>query len=164
VIAVSDSSPLIALSRTGCFDLLTEIFEEIRIPTEVYYEVALAGSGLPGAGFVASARWITVVEVRSEAVAALSSNAGLGKGEAGAICLAREQGVRVVFMDERKARRAAQAAGLIPVGCMGVLEMLWMKAALPDLRTAYRKLLEQDFRVDPEILKRSLKDFNLPDL
>jgi predicted nucleic acid-binding protein len=51
VIVVSDSSPLIILSRAQQFDLLRAFYGRIAIPLEVYEEVTIAGTGLPGSRF-----------------------------------------------------------------------------------------------------------------
>ncbi len=91
MIAVSDSSPLIALSRIGCFELLPRLFRAVPIPTEVYNEVVIAGRGRPGADSVARASWIKVTPV--QAIADLKKaleETGLGLGEVAAVQLARE--------------------------------------------------------------------------
>jgi predicted nucleic acid-binding protein len=60
VIVVSDSSPLITLSRAEHLDLLREFYQRIAISSEVYDEVTVAGAGLPGADEVQNADWIQV--------------------------------------------------------------------------------------------------------
>ncbi len=67
MIVVSDSSPLISLARVGCIDLLPHLFPIVHIPTEVYDEIVIAGSGLPGANEVARAAWIQVSPVQDTA-------------------------------------------------------------------------------------------------
>lgn len=46
---VSNSTPLIALSKIGRLELLKEYFNEIHIPHEVYEEVVTQGGVLFGA-------------------------------------------------------------------------------------------------------------------
>jgi predicted nucleic acid-binding protein len=58
VTAVADSSPLVILTKLGCFDLLNQLFPRIYISPEVHYEVVIAGAGLPGASEVSKAEWI----------------------------------------------------------------------------------------------------------
>ncbi len=41
MIAVSDSSPLIILSKINCFDLLQNIYSKLCITAEVYAEVVV---------------------------------------------------------------------------------------------------------------------------
>ena len=52
---VSNSTPLIALSRINKFGLLKGYFGEVYIPKEVYEEVVTRGGNLFGAEEVASA-------------------------------------------------------------------------------------------------------------
>jgi predicted nucleic acid-binding protein len=86
VIAVSDSSPLIALSRIGCLDALAQLFENIHISAEVYDEVVIAGAKRPGAESVALASWIRVTPVQSAAdLKSAMEETGLGSGEVSAI-------------------------------------------------------------------------------
>ena len=111
MIAVSDSSPLIGLSRIGCLDLLARIFETVYISAEVYDEVVLVGAGRPGAESVALAPWIRVKPVQSLAdLEKAIEETGLGSGEVSAVQLARELGIAVVLIDERRARFYAEAA------------------------------------------------------
>ena len=58
MIVVSNSSPLIALSTVGLFDLLATLYGAINIPQAVYEEVAVSGSGRAGSQEVAGSHWI----------------------------------------------------------------------------------------------------------
>jgi len=55
---VSNSTPLIALSRINKLELLKEYFTEIYILEEVYREVVERGGNLAGAREVRNAAWI----------------------------------------------------------------------------------------------------------
>jgi predicted nucleic acid-binding protein len=63
VIVVADSSPLIALAKIGCFDLLKGLYPRLHISGEVYAEIVVAGAGMPGASQVAKSDWIEVVPI-----------------------------------------------------------------------------------------------------
>jgi predicted nucleic acid-binding protein len=163
--AVSDSSPLIALSSIGCLDLLPQLFYTVHISAQVYAEVVTSGAGRPGVELVAQASWIKVTSVQSMAdLERRIGETGLGSGEVSAVQLARELGVAVVLIDERRARRYAEEKGLTALGCIGILEALHRKGALLDLRSAYARLREQKFRIEPTTLERSLRDLKLPPL
>ena len=47
MIVVSNSSPLIALSRIGRLDILASFYKRILVPAEVHHEVIVDGRGLP---------------------------------------------------------------------------------------------------------------------
>ena len=99
MVVVSNSTPLIALSKIGLFELLKEYFGEITIPNEVYEEVVTRGSNLFGAREVSNSDWVKVVEAENKlAVDTLSVH--LGKGEAEAIILAKEKNT-LLLIDDR---------------------------------------------------------------
>ena len=163
MIVVSDSSPLITLSRIDCFDLLQKLYPRIYISGEVYGEVVTSGEGLPGARQTAQADWIEVLSVHdAAAMAAAITKTGLGQGETSAIRLATELSADLVLIDERKARLHARSEGLAVAGCIGILEALFELRELSNLRNAYRQLLVQKSRIDLRTLQSSLLKFNLP--
>jgi predicted nucleic acid-binding protein len=88
VIVVSNSSPLIALSRIGRLDILASFYKRILIPAEVHHEVTVDGRGLPGAEDVCNAVWIEVVRSPADPLLEAACE-GLGAGERGAILLAK---------------------------------------------------------------------------
>ena len=90
MIVVSNSTPLIALSRINKFGLLREYFGEIHIPKEVFDEVVTRGKNLSGAEEVASAEWIKVGNAGNKiAVESLSITLDKGEAEANATTLSR---------------------------------------------------------------------------
>ena len=156
---------MIALARIGHFDLLPKLYENIVIPTEVYNEVVIAGAGLPGASQAARADWIQVTPVRDTAALKLAvEKTGLGTGELSAIILGKELAADLLLVDEWKARRFAIAEGLAVQGCIGILETLYRRAFLSDLRSAYVRLLAQKIQVNLQTLQESLVKFKLPPL
>ena len=165
MIVVSDSSPLIALARISRLSLLASLYARILIPVEVHHEVMVAGRGLPGAAEVRRASWIEMVTRRSPADPSLEqASEGLGAGERGAILLAKALPAELVLLDEWKARRVAQRAGLSVVGCLGVLEAGARKGLVPNLREAYIDLLRQGIRFDLRLLQESLARLGLAKL
>ena len=62
---VTDSSPLVILTKLGCLDFLNRLFPRIYISAEVHHEVVIAGAGLPGASEVSKAEWIKVKAIQN---------------------------------------------------------------------------------------------------
>lgn len=60
---LSDSSPLITLSKIGRLDLLPQLYETVTITPEVYAEVVVGGAGLAGSSQISTAKWILAVAV-----------------------------------------------------------------------------------------------------
>jgi predicted nucleic acid-binding protein len=162
VISVSDSSPLITLSRAHQLELLHDFYAQIAIPHEVYEQVVVAGAGLPGAEEVQGASWIRVHLGRSEPLEAIKAACvGLGRGEQSAIYLASTLGADLVLIDEGRARRAAKAVGLAVAGSIAILERGAMLHKVADLRSVYLDLIAQGIRFDRKLLDQSLATLGL---
>jgi len=58
----------------------------------------------------------------------------LGCGETSAVFLAKELAADLTVMDEWKGRRFAIEEGLAVVGCVGILEELYQRGEIKDLR------------------------------
>jgi predicted nucleic acid-binding protein len=67
-------------------------------------------------------------------------------------------------MDEHKGRKLAIKEGLAVAGCVAILEALYCRGDITDLRDIYRELLFQKIRVDLRMLQSSLKQFGLAPL
>jgi len=164
VIVVSNSSPLIVLTKIGHLDLLPKLYGEITITPEVFEELTRSGQHLPAAVEISTASWIKVRPAMSGTDRLTPLRTGLGIGETSAIELAKELRADLVLLDDRKARRTAQEEGLNVLGTVGVLEDAFGLKLLDDLATAYRKLLAAGAYINLEILQDSLKSHDLPEL
>jgi hypothetical protein len=149
MIAVSNSTPLIALAKINQLNLLKDYFGEIYIPEEVYDEVVRRGSSLAGSSEVASSPWIKVEQVRNRmAVEALSLS--LDKGEAEAIVLSKEMN-SLLIIDDGDGRKTAKLLGLRITGTLGVLLIaskrgdLDLKKAMDDLKSVGFRLSDREY-------------------
>ncbi len=118
-IVVSDTSPIRALAHLGRLDLLKAMFTETYVPPGVVHELENPASRLPPLREV----YLPFVTVRSP-VDQTVVNRFLGaihRGEAEAIALALEMGLKVILVDDNAARTEAKKAGLEPVGVLGIL-------------------------------------------
>jgi predicted nucleic acid-binding protein len=165
VTAVTDSSPLVILTKLGCLDFLNRVFARVYISPEVRYEVVIAGAGLPGASEVSKAEWIEVKPLQSPAgLLSAQRKYGLGPGEMSTILLAKELGANPVLLDDYRARKLAKAEGLEILGSVGLLETFYVRGYLTDLRSAFRQLLTQNVYIDQRLLDRRLRALGLPPL
>jgi predicted nucleic acid-binding protein len=165
VTAVADSSPLVILTKLDCLDFLNRVFPRLYISPEVHYEVVIAGAGLPGASEVSKAEWIQVKAVQNPAgLYAAQRKYGLGPGEMSTILLAKELGANPVLLDDYRARKLARAEGLEILGSVGLLETLYLRRYLTDLRSAFRQLLAHNVYIDQRLLDRRLRSLGLPPL
>lgn len=147
---VSNSTPLIALSKIGEFELLKEYFGEIHIPKAVYEEVVTRGKKLFGAMEVKDAEWIKVEEVRNE-IAVESLRDYIDQGEAEAIILAKERNAKLLLIDDSDGRQIAGRLGLKITETIGILllaatdKKVVLKNALDDLMACGFRLGKEEY-------------------
>lgn len=156
---VSNSTPLIALSRVNQLELLRTLFGTIIIPPSVYDEVVLEGGGRPGVKEVANASWITKIEVQN-LLAVLILQMDLDRGESEAVVLAKELGADYLLVDEKKARRVARSAGMGIMGTVGILGLATKKGLISDLDEAFNRLAENGFRFTEEVREKVKKEID----
>lgn len=120
MIVVSNSTPLIALAKIDCFDLLRELFGAIVVPTAVYDEVVTHAQDRPGAAQIRQAGWIQT-QVPADQTKVDYLRADLDHGEAEVLVLAEQVSANWVLLDEPKARLAAELLGLKFMGTIGLL-------------------------------------------
>lgn len=77
----------------------------------------------------------------------------LGKGETEAISLAIERNMKVVLMDERLGRGAAEARGLIAVGTLTLIDLADERGLIDGI-AVLNDLRQTTFRADPALLER----------
>lgn len=94
------------------------------------------------------------VEIHS--VAGVDPALRLGAGEREAIALAAQQEADLLLLDDKDARRIAEARGLRVIGTLGVLERA-SRQALVDLPTALERLRRTNFRATPAVYESVLR-------
>ena len=162
MIVLADSSPLITLARAQHFELLREFFGEVIVSREVHDEIAVAGTGLPGAEEVRRAPWIRVGSASLEPSQKLTAVCvGLGEGERSIIYLAAALNADLVLIDEERARRVAKRVDLNVAGSIAVLERGARLGHVGDLRAVFLNLLDQGIRYDRSLLNHSLDRLGL---
>lgn len=151
MVAAANSTPLIALSKIGLFELLKEYFDEVIIPNEVYEEVVTRGGDLFGAREVSTSKWVKVIDVGNR-LAVDSLSVHLGKGEAEAIVLAKEKNV-LLIIDDKDGRAMAENLKVPVTGTVGLL-MLAAEEGRIDLKTALDELIASGFRLSRSEYKK----------
>lgn len=151
---VSNSSPLIALSRLARLELLQALYSEILIPQAVYQEVVQSGNGRAGATAVGSARWITVQTVQDTLAVDLLRDQ-LDRGESEAIVLALETQAQLLLIDEARGRRITQSRGIAHIGTVGVIVQAKRTKLIQSGTALLNQLIEIGFRMDVSLYQRA---------
>jgi predicted nucleic acid-binding protein len=156
--AVADAGPIIHLSWLDLLDILTQVFEEISVPTAVEAEVTNAASETPGILAIRTALsdgWLTARPVQQEeAVERLRAESGLDRGESEAIVLFRELGSDILLLDDRRARLYAEHEGLALTGTIGILRLARNRNLIPSVSEQVKKLQSRGFRISEALAKR----------
>ncbi len=164
MIVVSNSTPLIALSKLHKLKILKDLYGRIYITELTRYEVVEEGIrlGREDAKRVAEAceRWINVSEPKGNAEE-LSVRHRIHLGEAMCILLAKEIDSKLVLLDERDGRRAARVEGLEVKGTIGLIAdavrtgALKKEDALETLKMM--KGSSGEFWLDPEVVDKAIE-------
>jgi len=151
MIVVSNTSPVINLSAIGQLELLEKLFQQIIIPTAVYQEIAVDGTGQPGAIEVCTLPWVKSNKVNnSTLVKALQGE--LDSGEAEAIALAIENKADLLLLDERIGREVALRFGLQFIGVLGILILAKEKGYLLRVKPVVNELIvKAGFWISPAL-------------
>ncbi len=148
---VSNTGPLIALATIGQFDLLLKLFGEILIPSVVRAEILDENT----VNAVTAADWIMVRTAQDE-IAVQLLKGELDAGESEAIILARELNADLFLIDDRSARRRADAIELSTIGTLGVLLLAKNEGLIPVLEPLLGDLRRAGFHMSEELYDQVL--------
>jgi len=158
MIAVSNTSPLITLSRTGYLAFLPQLFETVHIPeavnSEIFKKEHKANKAIKE---LIERKIIKVKSVKnSDAVRILTLE--LGAGESEAIVLCRELKADYVLLDDLKARASARSFGIKVIGTLGLIRAMVKKKAIKENpEDIYKKLKSADFWITRKLSLDVLK-------
>ncbi len=94
---VSNTTPILSLLKIGKLEILKDLYQEIIIPQEVFYEIE-AGKSKDFYTDLSKIDWIKIEKITNEK--SLSYFLDLDKGEAEAIILASEKDADLIILDE----------------------------------------------------------------
>jgi uncharacterized protein len=117
MLVIADSSALVALATCGALDILTLIYEDIRVPQAVFDEVFAPDK--PHAVTLSAflAERVVSVDMSRWVLAA----GGLGQGELEAMALYKLLSADALLIDDRRARIVAEHNQIVCIGALGIL-------------------------------------------
>lgn len=167
---VSNTSPLIWLSKIGKMTLLRNLFGEVTVPEEVYREAVERGlqEGFSDALAIKECveqGWIKISKLDERGTKLcqkiMEHAFEIHLGEAQAIILAREKDA-LLLMDESSGRAFAETLGLKVRGTLYVI-MKALREELLDKTEAEEVVLAlvgKGFRIEPKLLARILREID----
>ncbi len=153
MIVISNTSPIINLAAIGKLDLLRKRFGKIIIPNGVFEEIAITGSGQPGAEEVNTFEWIEVVQVEECPLLTLLRGE-LDKGEAETIALGVELKADLMLLDERLARDIASRLKVPFIGLLAVLVDAKNHGYIPAVKPLMDDLINKGFWINKKLYNR----------
>lgn len=152
-----DASALIALARVGELDVLRAFPAEVATTEEAFREAAHPGFPERDALTAAKAEaWLRVVPTKGDP--ASLANYGLGLGEASLFLAAEPRDVLV--LDDRNARRFAEARRLPRTGTLGLLLAGVQQQTISVERgiAVLEKLGHSSFRMSVDLYQRTMQE------
>jgi len=146
-VAVTNTSPVIALVGIGELQLLDALFETIFVPLEVWDEL-IDKPGAPEPEQLRALRGVAFYPTQPIPPEA----AFLDPGERAAIALAVSMPGAWVLLDEFAARKVAGQLRLPVKGTLGVLVEAKRRGIVPAVRPLIERMLENGCRLGPELV------------
>lgn len=156
MIVISDSGPIIALSKINQLNILRHYFGKIHISDATYNELVKKGKGMFGSEEVKKADWIKVAKVKDE-VAVKVLELELDRGEAETIILGNELKADLILLDESIARRVANMLNLKVKGTIGILVLAKKGNIIKKLKPILNELRAKGVWISDEVYDEALK-------
>ena len=156
---ITDSSPLIALSKVGHAELLLDLPGELIVPNAVLAELRRGSEDDPARGLV-EAGFGKAVAPRALPSRLLSWT--LGEGETEVLALGLERPGAVAVLDDAAGRRCAAAFGVPVIGTLGVVARAKRLGRIESSAAIFRALVDAGLWIDETIIRSILARLGEP--
>ena len=146
---IVNTSPLIALERIECLDILPKLFGAVVRPQAVLDELMAGRSVYGGADCLFQADWLKTLDNPPEMILRKE----LGAGETAVIALAVKIQADLVVLDDLAARNVATELGLKVTGTLGLLLAAKQKGLIQNLDAKLNDLANSSFRVSNKLMR-----------
>ena len=136
---VSNTTPIISLASIGKISLLTDLFDQICIPTAVYQEIKVKKTF--GYHEIDKPCFQVIPIQGNEYLGFLLSE--LDRGEAEAIFLAKELQSDILIIDERMGYKIAQSHHIYTIGTLTILQVAKEKQLIKKVKPLLDEMIEK---------------------
>ena len=149
MIAIADTSVLIALGAVGKLDLLQKMWKVVFVPPAVLREIATEKPGSVPVFKAITEGWLVVKPVKDK-----FAFHGLGPGETECLLLAQKIRPDAVLMDEARGRKIALSKGFRVIGTVGIVLKGLKSGTLTraDVPLILKKWGEINFRLSTDLV------------
>ncbi|MCL4497463.1 MAG: DUF3368 domain-containing protein [Deltaproteobacteria bacterium] len=156
MVAVADSSSLIALSICNHLNLLDMFFDKVIVPEAVYDE--LTSGNKPESGRLKD--YLLDKVSKKDINKYLINDTRLGKGELEAIALCKAINADFLIIDDKVARKAAVINNIKITGSLGVLLFAKKKGYIKTLSPCIESLKRSNIRISESLIQKVLQEAN----
>jgi predicted nucleic acid-binding protein len=152
---IVNASPLIVLAKINQVNLLSELCDEVVVPSGVVQEISFAPDNDPAKIWISNkgSTYIQNVEQVDPVIAAWD----LGLGESHVMTWVYKNPGYEAILDDRAAKTAALALGIPVRGTLGVILLAKKEGKVKAARPIFEKLLQVGMRVSTGVLESALK-------
>lgn len=153
MLIVADSSALVALATCDALDILSALYDDVKVPQAVFDEVTISGKP--------QARILT--EFLTERVAPVDTTqfvfmaGGLGKGEIEAMLLYKIMAADYLLIDDRRARAIAESNDIRCIGALGILLLAKHRNLISQITPFVTILRNSPIHYSTNLLEKTLK-------
>ncbi len=144
LLAVVDTSALIALQKLRRLDLLPKLYQHVYAPPAVIEE------------FSECPDWLHVQRPANLPLI-LALQKDLGRGESEVIALALELGTAEAVLDDLRARQTAEQFGIEVVGVLGLLLRSKRRGFIKHVKPLLDNLRDENFYISEVLYQRTLQ-------
>lgn len=152
---ISNNSPLVYLWHLDLLSLLRDLYTEVWIPREVEKEF-LGIEKKSRQEALNNAPWIKVIDVTDPKDVLAYDR--LDSGEAAVLALADEHEVRLIIIDEKKARQEVLKIGLPFIGTVGILLKAKEEGLIGEIKPLLITLQEKGMYLDESLIAYALRE------
>lgn len=151
---VADSGPLITFARVNQLGLLRTMLPSLVVPEAVYQELAVRGTGRPGAAAVARGDWVKRASVTHlDLVHRFPRRLHLGEREAIALAVELEL---PLLIDELAGRSEATQLEVTTITSLAILHGAKLRGFIPATRPLLDQMIATSFYLDSDEYERFL--------
>jgi len=152
MLIIADSSALAALSCCDALDVLSHVYDEIRVPQAVYDEVVVSGKSQSASLDAFLAGRVVNVDLSHWVLAA----GGLGQGELEAMALYKQLSADALLIDDRRARAVAEHNQIVCLGTLGFLLYAKQQGVIQHIAPYVKKLRTSPMYYSENLLEKAL--------
>ena len=154
MVAVADSSSLIALSICDRLNLLDMFFDKVIVPEAVYDELTLGDK--PESERLKD--YLSDKVSKKDINKYLINDTHLGKGELEAIALCKAVNADFLIIDDKLARKAAVINNIKITGSLGILLFAKKKGYIKSLSPCLEILKRSNIRISESLIQKVLQE------